>query len=165
MTSRPCSATRADGKPCRAWAVRGSDPALCAAHGGGGSLVGAPPGNVNALRHGYYSARPADSDRTGGDHTEGESPLPEDCTIDAVIDMLYHKQILLDDFIDQILAAGRPAIEELAHLLKIHGQNASRFGRLLRDRRALSGDAADGISGAIAQALEELSTELGTQLT
>jgi hypothetical protein len=82
-----------------------------------------------------------------------------------VIDMLYHKQILLNDFIDQILAAGRPAIEELAHLLKIHGQNASRLGRLLRDRRALSGDAADGISGAIAQALEELSTELGTQLT
>jgi hypothetical protein len=77
--------------------------------------------------------------------------------------MLYHKQILLDDFIDQILAAGRPAIEEPAHLLEIHGQNASRLGRLLRDRRALSGDAADGISGAIAQALEQLSTVIGTK--
>ena len=157
MTSRPCTATRKDGNPCRAWAVRGSDPALCAAHGGGRRPVGPPQGNVNALRHGYYAARPR--------LPEGDSPLPEDCTIDAVIDMLYHKQILLDDFIDQILAAGRPAIEELAHLLKIHGQNASRLGRLLRDRRGLSGDAADGISGAIAQALEELSTELGTQLT
>ncbi|MGD2148378.1 MAG: hypothetical protein PVH41_16920, partial [Anaerolineae bacterium] len=90
MTSRPCTATRADGNPCRAWAVRGSDPALCAAHGGGRSPVEAPPGNVNALRHGYYAARP---EVAGGD-----SPLPEDCTIDAVIDMLYHKQILLDDF-------------------------------------------------------------------
>jgi hypothetical protein len=57
--------------------------------------------------------------------------------------MLYHKQLALDDFIDQVLAIGRPAVEELAYLLKIHGQNASRLGRLLRDRRALSGDASD----------------------
>ncbi|MGD2146854.1 MAG: hypothetical protein PVH41_09185 [Anaerolineae bacterium] len=109
MTSRPCTATTAAGNPCRAWAVRGSKPALCAAHGGGRWPVGPPQGNVNALRHGYYAARPAGPDRSGGELAEGDSPLPEDCTIDAVIDMLYHKQILLDDFIDQILAAGRPA--------------------------------------------------------
>ncbi len=35
----------------------------------------------------------------------------------------------------------------------------SRLGRLLRDRRALSGDAADGISDAIAKALDELGSE------
>jgi hypothetical protein len=126
MASRPCTAICAGGSPCEAWAVRGSDPALCVAHGGGRWPVGAPAGNTNALRHGYY---------TGPE-------LPEDCTIDAIIDMLYHKQIALDDFIDQILSIGQPAVEELAHLLKIHGQNASRLGRLLRDRRALSGDAA-----------------------
>jgi hypothetical protein len=99
-----------DGSPCKAWAVRGSDPARCAAHGGGRRPVGAPAGNANALRHGYYAA----------------AQLPEDCTIDAVIDMLYHKQLALDDFIDQVLAIGRPAVEELTHLLMIHGQNASR---------------------------------------
>jgi hypothetical protein len=122
MASRPCTAICADGSPCEAWAVRGSDPALCVARGGGRWPVGAPAGNTNALRHGYY---------TGPE-------LPEDCTIDAIIDMLYHKQIALDDFIDQILSIGQPAVEELAHLLKIHGQNASRLGRLLRDRPVLS---------------------------
>jgi len=29
-----CEATRKDGQPCRAWAVRGSDPPRCAAHRG-----------------------------------------------------------------------------------------------------------------------------------
>jgi hypothetical protein len=79
--------------------------------------------------------------------------------------MLYHKQVALDAYIDRILVTGQPSVRELSHLLQIHGQNASRLGRLLRDRRALSGDAADGISGAIAQALDELSSELGTDLT
>jgi hypothetical protein len=34
----------------------------------------------------------------------------------------------------------------------------------MRDQRALSGAAADGISGAIAQALDELSTHMGVEL-
>jgi hypothetical protein len=51
-SSRRCSATCANGKPCRAWALRGSEPPLCAAHSG---KVGAPPGNKNAQTHGYYS--------------------------------------------------------------------------------------------------------------
>lgn len=29
---RPCTAVTQDGEPCRAWARRGSDPALCVAH-------------------------------------------------------------------------------------------------------------------------------------
>ena len=49
-------------------------------------------------------------------------------------------------------------------LFALHGLNASRLGRLLRDQRALSGEAADGIAGAIAQALDELSSELGAEL-
>jgi hypothetical protein len=148
VAGRRCSATCADGSPCRAWAVRGTDPPLCAAHGGSEIRSGAPPGNQNARKHGYYAA--------------GE--LPDECSIDAIIDNLYQRQLHLDEYIDQVLAGGSVSIEELAHLLRIHGQNASRLGRLLRDRRALSGDAADGISGAIAQALDELSNELGVEL-
>jgi hypothetical protein len=53
---------------------------------------------------------------------------------------------------------------ELARLLALHGQNASRIGRLLRDQRALSGAAADGLLEAIAKALDEISTELGIKL-
>ena len=39
-----------------------------------------------------------------------------------------------------------------------------RVARLLRDQRALSGQAADGLAGAIAHALDELSTEWGVAL-
>jgi hypothetical protein len=148
MTGRRCTATRADGSPCQAWAVHGTEPPRCAPHGGGRAPARPPDGNQNALKHGYYT----------------DVHLPEHCTIEAIIRMLYHKQVALDDYIDHILATGTPSIGELIHLLRIHGQNASRLGRLLRDRRALSGEAADGISGAIAQALDELSNELGTDL-
>jgi hypothetical protein len=148
VAGRRCTATCADGSPCSAWAVRGTAPPLCAAHGGSEIRSGAPPGNQNALKHDYYA---------GGE-------LCDECSIDAIIDNLYQRQLHLDEYIDQVLSGGSVSIEELAHLLRIHGQNASRLGRLLRDRRALSGDAADGISGPIAQALDELSTELGVEL-
>jgi hypothetical protein len=115
-------------------------------HGGVEDRGGGQPGNKNALKHGYYQALD-----------------PSDCTIDAIIEQLYQRQLRLDDYIAQVEHAA--SIEEISHLLRIFGQNASRLGRLLRDRRALSGDAADGISGAIAQALAELETELGTELT
>jgi hypothetical protein len=46
--------------------------------------------------------------------------------------------------------------EPSLHLLGIHGQNASRLGRLLRNRRVLAGDPADDIPAAIAQAFDEL---------
>lgn len=143
MTPQRCTATCKDGTPCRAWAVRGTDPPLCSAHRDHPNW-GAPHGNDNALKHGYY----ADPD------------LPDDCTIDAVIDMLYQKQIDLDAYIDAVLHGADVGLRDLAHLFSVHGQNASRLGRLLRDRRALSGDAADGISGAIARALDELSTQM-----
>ena len=39
-----------------------------------------------------------------------------------------------------------------------------RVARLLRDQRALSGQAADGLTAAIAHALDELSTEWGVAL-
>ena len=36
---------------------------------------------------------------------------------------------------------------------------------MLRDRRALSGEASDGFAGAIAQALDELGSEWGVDLS
>jgi len=133
VTSRRCTALCVDGSPCRAWAVRSSDPPRCRAHGG-------------ATRH------------------DAATQLPEDCSIDAIIDMLYKRQIRIDALIDDVAEDDGASIRELACLLRIHGQNASRLGRLLRDRRALTGHAAQGISGAIAQALDELGSELGTPL-
>lgn len=52
---RKCSAVNSDGHPCQAWAIRGSKPALCSVHAGRNSGGGAPMGNKNALKHGYYT--------------------------------------------------------------------------------------------------------------
>lgn len=48
-----CGAKTRSGKSCRAPAVSGK--ARCRMHGGA-SGSGAPKGNTNALKHGYYSA-------------------------------------------------------------------------------------------------------------
>jgi hypothetical protein len=51
-----CSHTTRSGQPCRAWAIRGSDPPTCSAHAGRlKGRAGAPPGNQNARTHGYYA--------------------------------------------------------------------------------------------------------------
>jgi hypothetical protein len=123
-----------DGTPCRAWAVRGSDPPRCAAHGG-------------------RRPQPIASEE-----------IPVD--IDEVIRDLAKKQRRLSAYIEAYLDTHpKPlVVKDLARLFQIHGLNASRIGRLLRDQRALSGEASDGIAGAIAQALDELATELDTDL-
>lgn len=146
--SKRCSATKRDGTPCRAWAVKGSDPPLCGAHGGGARPPGAPAGNQNAESHGFYT------------HTTSPPPT---ATITEIVRDLADKQRRLSQYIDERLDDNATP-NELAALLALHAQTASRLGRLLRDQRALSGDAADGMAAAIAKALDELSNELGVNL-
>jgi hypothetical protein len=86
---------------------------------------------------------------------------PPAVTIADVLIDLAEKQARLGELIN---AVAPDDVQTLIKLFSLHAQNASRLGRLLRDQRALSGAAADGIAGAIAQALDELSTELGTEL-
>lgn len=144
--SRRCTATTAAGNPCRNWAVPGTNPPRCGSHGGTERRQGAPIGNTNARTHGFYLP----------------SSTHPPYTIDEIIADLSSKQRLLSQHIDQLTDdADLPA---LVTLFRLHAQTASRLSRLLRDQRALSGLASDGISGAIAQALDELSTELATSL-
>ena len=139
FSRRRCGATTKAGKPCKNWATHGSDPPRCAPHGGGVSTIGAPKGNTNALKHGFYS---------------------QAVTIESAIDGLVDKMHRMDS----IITAGQLENADLFRVFELYTQASSRLGRLLRDKRALSGDAADGIAGAIAQALDELSTELGVEL-
>jgi hypothetical protein len=142
--SRRCTATRQDGTPCRAWAVRGSQPPLCSAHGGL-APAGATPGKGQAGKH----------DRSTG-------AGPGEVTITDAINALVRKMELIDALLaDDDLAL---TTQERIRLLGLATQAASRLGRLLRDRRALAGDAADGLLGAVAQVLDEIGTELGVEL-
>ncbi len=86
----------------------------------------------------------------------------ENLTIEAVISDLAAKQAWLSHHIDE--QKGELTTINLARLLSLHGQNASRLGKLLRDQRVLSGDAADDLAGAIDRAFDELSVILGIQL-
>jgi hypothetical protein len=126
---------------CRAWAVRGSEPLRCAAHGGASSPVGAPKGNKNRQTHGAYAA-----------------PV-EIHDISDVVSDLQRKMGKLSAMID-----GCEDPELVLRLMGLHSQMASRLGRLERDKRALDGKAADSLLQAIGKALDEISTELGIRL-
>ena len=139
MTPTRCIATTRQGKPCRAWAVQSTDPPRCASH-----LAVAPRAHRRAARA----------------PVEASAPTIATASIDGAIVALLDTMARMED----LMLADDITNEERIKLFGLHSQCTSRMGRLLRDRRALSGDAADGITGAIAQALDELSTELGTEL-
>jgi hypothetical protein len=84
-------------------------------------------------------------------------------TIDGIVADLAERQARLTAYLEQVLAEGGD-IAEVAKVFALHGQNASRLGRLLRDKRALSGESADGLLDCIGKALDEISTELGIKL-
>lgn len=147
MTKTRCTATTRKGNPCRAWSVPNTQPPRCAAHGGAQKPPGAPVGNRNATTHGLYAS----------------NTTPHALTISDIISDLAAKQETLSDYIQAQLATNAD-LDALTNLFALHAQTASRLGRLLRDQRALSGQAADGLAGAIGQALDELSSELGVEL-
>ncbi|MCI0580864.1 MAG: zf-C3Hc3H domain-containing protein [Chloroflexi bacterium] len=143
MSSQRCTATRADGQPCQAWAVHGSDPPTCVAH-------------------------------TAAGRTPSESFYGRVYTLEEIADLVARAA---GDSLDDELAATRVAIrrvmeqlhdelppEEYARLASLVFTGATAIARLLRAKRAISGLAADGIAGAIAQALNELSNEWNIEL-
>jgi hypothetical protein len=135
--SRRCSATTKAGQPYRAWAMEGSS--VCAAHAG---KTGAPKGNRNRLTHGWYAA-----------------PSKPVVTIEDAIENLGERLAHSTEFLDQV---DDPALWFKA--FNLHAQGLSRLGRLLRDKRALSGKSAETLLDVIGQVIDEISTELGVEL-
>lgn len=82
-------------------------------------------------------------------------------SIDDVIGELVLWQRYIGDQLAHVASGGEPPSEEWMRLAELHSITAGRLGRLMRDRRALQGDASDGLVGAIAQAVTELRTEIG----
>jgi len=127
-----------------------TDPPRCAAHRDDRGAHGAPAGNTNAREHGFYS--PA---------------------LDAA-ELADLVSLADDPSLDDEIAAARVALRRVLaaldtdqpdpRLASLAFAGTRTIARLLRDQRAISGDAADGIAGAIAQALDELSTEWGIDL-
>ena len=152
-----CTATTARGAPCKAWATSGTDPPLCSAH----AKQTAPPAHAS-----FYAAS------LQPDELADLFTYADDLTLDDEIAcarvVLRRLLALLDcptvsSYEDPGDRRGlTPA--DVCRLYALSLQATRTIARLLRDKRALTGEAADGISGAIAQALDELSTEWGIEL-
>lgn len=137
-----CTEKKNNGTRCKAWAVRGSDPPLCGAHGGGAARPGAPAGNKNAEKHGAYA---------GG--------MPAD--LDEAISELQRRLRMVSAYIDEHLAEMVPA--DFGRLSSLQAQMTSRLGRLMRDRRVVMGedvDADDDFDEALAIVSEILGVDL-----
>lgn len=130
--------------------MKGSDRCRSHADGPPPNAQGATPGNNNRKTHGLYSRYFHDDD------------------IAALA------AVAADAGLDDEIALTRVAIRRLAeHIENARGSDdaialasalfngAGRVAALLKAQRSLSGDVADGLAGAIGQALDELSNEWG----
>lgn len=132
-----CTATTIRNQPCRAWAVPGTDPPRCAAHGGASSPPGAPANNQNAVTHAVYASS-----------NQSPADLP------AAIAALDHRIRTLSRYIDV-----QPKLElhDMVILVKLQGELTSRLGRLLKIWSDLNSEDAGELTGAINEALDMIS--------
>jgi len=162
----PCSFTTKTGRPCRARAVRGSEPPACSSHSrassGGNARGQARAGRLlsaageDALEAGFY------------DHTLSDEELA-----DLVI---YATDLTLDDEIACTRIAVRRTLEFLnqrpgslseTEYLRAAGlvfQGARTIARLLREQQALSGGSDSRLQAIFDAALDGLSEEWGIEL-
>ena len=168
--SRPpsprCSHTTASGKSCRAYAVAGTEPPACAAHAGRNAGAGAPTHNQNRATHGFYS-RVLRPDEIADLVTYADDLSLDDEIACARVALRRVLALLTTDTVSPFEDPAnqqRLTATDYARLAALALAGTRTVAKLLRDKRALSGEAADGISGAIAQALDELSTEWGVEL-
>ena len=158
---RPCSEP-----DCRAWAVRDSDPPLCAAHipesacpESNRRASGAPPGNRNALVHGFYTSTLHPDDlATLGDEATASSLDGEILIIRVALRRLQH----------MILSGATPGpnprrleANDYARFIGLTFQGTNTLSRLLRVRYELGDNPWEKIMDA---ALDGLSEEWGIEL-
>lgn len=144
MPSRCTAATKSG--PCRAWAVRGTDPPLCSAHAGRNTGAGAPEGNQNARTAGFYSGAISDEELADLAVLGDDNSLTDEIAAVRVV-------------IRRVLAALEAAVDPPLAACVFDG--ARTVAKLLRDRKAISGEAADNLLTAIDQAIQEFITEAG----
>lgn len=138
-----CTATTGRG-PCRAWAVRGADPPLCAAHAGRNAATQAE--NQNARKAGFYSGALTDEELAD------LAVLGDDATL---IDEIGAVRVVVRRVLTSMEASVEPALAACLF------DGTRTVARLLRDRKAISGEAADALCSAIDQAIQEFVTEAG----
>lgn len=156
-----CTATTARGQPCKRWAVRGSDPPRCAAHGGAAREGDAAPA---AERSG-----PPPPERPGVPPAPKAPPGLEDLPglgappgLEAQIEDLDRRIADLGAYIDQRQAELDPG--DLIRLLNLHSTMVGRVSRVRAIWQQMTGGDDMEVTRAIDQARDAVSRELGVEL-
>jgi threonine dehydrogenase-like Zn-dependent dehydrogenase len=113
---------------------------------------GGQPGNLNALKHGFYSRQFRDQE-----NLDLEAILAEG--LDDEIAML---RVAMRRYFE--VAAGIDDIEVLANTVGIMGMAATRLASLLRVRKLIGGGDEEKLLKTINQAIAELTEELGLSI-
>ena len=113
---------------------------------------GAQPGNLNALKHGFYSK-------------QFEAVEIQDLDT-MILDGLQDEVAMLRVIIRRILelTKGCDDLEELMNVLGVLGMAATQLAGLLRVQHLLGGDENSEIARTISQAISNVSKEMGLHL-
>ena len=148
---RRCGGRRADGRPCRGWALRDSDPPLCYAHARN-AASGIRP-EEQPVKRGFYSRY---------------------YTLEEIADMV---DMAIDESLDDELAATRIAVRRVlqqlkkelspdvyAHMAGLIFRGTNTVARLLKTKRSLSDELEGEFITCIGEALNGIGTEYDLDL-
>lgn len=180
-TQTICTGTTRFGQPCQAWAVAGSQPPRCVRHGGRPAADGAP--RCGALTR---AGRPCQAwPIRGSDPPRCAAHLERDKTglkdngpplkgrvissgpgrgEQALLRQVRRAEATIDRLADYLESTPDLDAADLTRVAARVFDGARTIATLLRARHAIGGDTADGVSVAVAQALDELSREWGVEL-
>ena len=169
-----CGYVSPDGRPCRAWAIRDSDPPFCSVHAGRNQKGGTSKEQELGAQSFYSTAllpeELADLLARAEDLSLDEEIAAARITLRRILALLSADRAGPMAEGATAPGGGAPDYEapmsarDYARLARLALEGGRTIGRLLRDKRALSGEAADGLAGAISQAIDELSVEWGIDL-
>lgn len=142
---RRCSAVNKNGKPCQNYARADSDRCRQHAPDLPAGLVGAPAGNDNRRIHGLYAKYMTEDDLASLALVGSDPTLADEIAFTRVV---IRRLASLVDTADSLSQAVLIADALL--------RGTRSVAALLKAQRAISGDAADGIAGAIGAALDEI---------
>jgi hypothetical protein len=148
-----CTAVRKDGLPCRAWAVAGSDPPRCAAHGGK-----RPPACLSDMLPGFDL--PTRSDTRAGSPRPGPLDRSDQSSITAEEAVSFLAALLkwLADYM--ATHAEEFTVDDVARLSAVYGQNVGRYVRMCQDQARSAGRETDEMEQALRLAGQYLGVEL-----
>lgn len=150
----PCKYTYHDGSACAQYAQRDSD--YCRSYDPDKPPTnprGPGPGNRNAVKHGYYNQLVTAEDRLAMATMEASMDLTDEI---AMIRMALRRAAAL---LNEELS-----VRELVAVVGVLLAGTGRVAGLLKAQRDISSGGNDGMTEAIAKALEELGEEWGTDL-